>query len=371
MDSHGSDARLPRSILFYTHALAGGGAERVVATLASGLAQRGHRVTLATDYAVADLEALIDPAVQRLDLGRAHAGAILRLARWLRRERPDMSISALGVSNLKHALAATLAGRGRHAVLSFHGYVDNEPGRLSYLGNSLAPLLARLTARCVFVSDDVKRAFCARGVPMAVALRIYNPVATPMAASPAPASGTILGVGRLVPLKGFATLLDAVARLGRPDRRLVILGEGPERAALMAQAAQLGLADRLELPGWVADPAPFYARAACFVCASRHESFGNVLVEALAHGVPVVATDCGGPREILDDGRFGALVPVGDADAMAMAISAAMANPGDPTPRRARAAAFTPAAALDAYEALIEAVASEASGKDRPPPRAS
>jgi glycosyltransferase involved in cell wall biosynthesis len=361
---------LSRSILFYTYALAGGGAELVLVTLASGLARRGHQVTLATDYALPDLDALVDPAVRRLDLGRNHAASTRRLAQLLQRERPDVSISALGISNLKHALAATLAGRGRRAVLSFHGYVDNEPGRLSWLGNMLAPLLARMTTRSVFVSDDVKRAFVARGVPAARAVRIYNPVSLPPeAATPTARSEMVLGVGRLVPLKGFATLLEAFSLCAKPSQRLVILGEGPERAGLLAQAAALGIADRLSLPGWVADPSPYYAQAGCFVCASRHESFGNVLVEALAHGVPVVATDCGGPREILQDGCFGALVPVGDAAAMAAAMAAALAAPGDTAARRARAAVFSPEAALDAYEALIEAVAGATPGAvDRQPP---
>ena len=347
-----------RSILLYVYALAGGGAERVVATLASGLARRGHDVTLATDFAVPDLEHLIDPQVRRVDLGRGHARSVQALARYLATARPDVSLSATGVSNLKHAAAATIAGRRRRAMLSFHGHVESEPGLLSQAGNRLTPVVTRLTGRSIFVSDDLKAAFARRGADPRRSVRIYNPIvaaAEPSTPFCVAERSIVLGVGRLVAAKGFATLIRAFARLADRRHRLVIIGEGPARSELEQEAARLGIADRVQLPGWQANAAPFYAEAACCVCASRRESFGNVIVEALAYGVPVVATDCGGPREILDQGRFGELVPVGDETAMADAIERALRQPGDASLRRTRAAAFSVDAALDAYEQVIEA----------------
>ena len=361
---------MKRKFLLHLYALQGGGAERVVASLATGLAARGHAVTLATDFDAPEAAGLVSPDVRRLDLGRSHAGAVLRLARHIRAERPDATLSATGVSNLKHAAAAILAGRRRRAVLTFHGHVRAELGLVSALGNGLSFALTRLTGRSVFVSDELRESFARLGASPARSVRIYNPVPVGGSAEDAPATDApatdasgerapreaaeVLGVGRLVPLKGFDTLLRAFARLGRADAHLTILGEGPARAGLERDIRALGLVGRVSMPGWVDDPSSVYARASCLAVASRRESFGNVVVEALAHGLPVVATDCGGPAEIL--GGLGRIVPVGDADAMTAALAAALADPGDPEPRRARAAAFAPERALDAYEALLEEV---------------
>jgi glycosyltransferase involved in cell wall biosynthesis len=194
--------------------------------------------------------------------------------------------------------------------------------------------------------------------------RIHNPVpidrakpavdaATLMARRP-----TVIAVGRLSPEKDFPTLIRAMADLARPDARLVICGEGPEREALQSLARRLRFADRLELRGYVADPWSAYAQARCFALCSQSEAFGNVVVEALASGLPVVATDCGGPAEILDGGSFGALVPVGDAAALGDAITYALNRPGDPAPRIRRAREFSTERIVARYLALFESVLS-------------
>jgi len=349
-----------RSLLFYTHAVTGGGAERVWALLASGLAARGHAVTLAYDHEANGPEAALDPRVRLLPLGANHAGAVARLARHLAREKPDLSLSALAVSNLKHGIAAVLAGRAGHAVLSFHGHPASEPQRLSRLGNAATPLLARLTARSVFVSDGLMAHYVrAVGAVPGRSVRLYNPVEVE-AARPAQGAAElrarprrVLAVGRLAPAKDFATLLRAFARV-RSDAHLVIVGEGPERPALEALVDALGLRERVTLAGHVERPWHLYREAACFAASSRAEAFGNVLVEALAHGLPVASTACDGPVEILEGGRYGTLVPVGDAPALAAAINGMLADPGDPADRVARAATFSVAAAVARYEALFD-----------------
>ncbi len=345
-----------RRILLYIYALTDGGAERVIATLASGLADRGHDVVLATDYPPQQASPAVSSKVRVLELGASHAGSIVRLSRLLR--TVDVSISGLGVSNLKHAVAALLAGRIDRAVLSFHGHLESEAGGLSRIGNRLAPVLTRLAGRSVFVSDALLADFARRGISRAKAVRIHNPVDIRFtcAAIAGPSHPHILGVGRLVPLKRFDRLIRSFARLDHPEARLTILGDGPERATLQALVATLGLGDRVALVGWTAEPAAYYAAATCFVLCSARESFSNVVVEALGHGLPVVATDCGGPREILADGAFGRLVPVDDEAALTDAIRATLADPGDPALRRARAAAFSSEAALDAYEHAIDQV---------------
>jgi glycosyltransferase involved in cell wall biosynthesis len=132
----------------------------------------------------------------------------------------------------------------------------------------------------------------------------------------------VIGIGRLTRQKDFATLLRAfaVVRRQRPAR-LIILGEGEDRPALADLAMNLGIADDVDLPGFVANPYAILSRAALFVLSSRWEGLPGVLIEALACGTKVVATDCpSGPREILDNGAYGQLVPVGDDKAMAVAI---------------------------------------------------
>ncbi|NJK27869.1 MAG: glycosyltransferase, partial [Coleofasciculaceae cyanobacterium SM2_3_26] len=130
------------------------------------------------------------------------------------------------------------------------------------------------------------------------------------------------GIGRLVDQKDFATLIRAFSIVKKVRKsRLVILGTGPNKPRLEALIEELDLRDDVDLPGFVENPFKYMARASVFVMSSAWEGFGNVLVEAMAVGTPVVSTDCrSGPSEILDNGKYGALVPVGDAEAMARAI---------------------------------------------------
>ena len=132
-------------------------------------------------------------------------------------------------------------------------------------------------------------------------------------------------------------MLRAFARLADHNARLVILGEGPERARLESEVAALGLGGRVDMPGFLANPGEILAKARAFALTSRREAFSLVCVEALAHGLPVVATDCGGPREILNAPALGRIAPVGDVEAIADALAACLADPGDPAGRRARA----------------------------------
>jgi glycosyltransferase involved in cell wall biosynthesis len=268
-----------------------------------------------------------------------------------------------------------MAGRGRRAALAWHGYADAEPQTLSRIGFAAIPLATRLAARTICVSDGLAAHIRRRGAPAARVTRIYNPVAlatdAEIAQAPALADRAplALAVGRLAPAKSFATLLRAFARVTHPGARLRIVGEGEERPALEAEIARLGLDERVVLAGRASDMAPHYADARLLALTSTTESFGNVVVEALSRGLPVVGTDCGGPREILDRPGLGALVPVGDEDAIARAIDAAFSEPGDPAPRVARAQDFSIARATDAYERLIEEMIAADADRDRPTPK--
>lgn len=353
---------IARRLLFYTHALVGGGAERVWALLASGLAARGHEVRFAVDFEAAANRAFVAPEVPITLLGPGHARTVTALSRLLTEMQPDVALAAVGASNGKLILARLLTRRGGAAILSAHGRIDVEHGVLGRLTYLATPFLGRMSARTVVPSDDLRRYLIDRfASPARRTVTIPNPVplppldTVPNAAALAARGDVVIAMGRLVPEKGVADIVRALARLSRPAR-LVILGEGPERAPLESLAAQLGVADRVTFRGYVREPWPEFAGAKMLALASRTEAFGNVLVEALAHGLPVVATRCGGPAEILGDGRYGRLVPIGDVDSLAAAIDATLADPGDPEQHRARAEDYALPRILDRWEALLDDV---------------
>ena len=147
----------------------------------------------------------------------------------------------------------------------------------------------------------------------------------------------ILGVGRLLEQKDFPTLIQAFAKL-RTSRssRLVILGEGDRRPFLEDCVERLGLSEHVWMPGFKPNPLKYMANADVFVLSSKREGLGNVLIEAMACGTPVVSTDCkSGPSEILKGGEYGRLVPVGDSSALAAAIEEALDGHVSPAPRSA------------------------------------
>lgn len=358
-----------RKFLFYMYALAGGGAERVWALLASEFARRGHDVTFAVDFAANENSDFLDAGVKQVTLPGGHLGSVLGLARLLREQKPDVSLSGIGASNLKHMLAALLAMRARRTVISFHGFFPSEPLLLSRMGNGLSPILTRICGRAIAVSDGLRAALLRdHGASATRTIRIHNPVdalGAPeglTAAALAARAPTILFVGRFSDDKDIPTLLRAFASVQTPGARFEIVGDGPERREVEALGTALGLAGRLAFRGYLKDPSEAYRSARCFVLASKRESFGNVIAEALAHGLPVVATASAGPSEILDNGRFGSIVPIGDHLALARGIDAALAEPGDPALRMARAAEFNIGKIADAYLEMTEAVIREAGG---------
>lgn len=352
-----------RTFLFYMPGLGGGGAERVWALLASEFARKGHRVIFAVDFETSENRAFLDPSIRLITLPRTHLGALVGLWRLLRAEKPDVSLSGLGVANLKHMLAAILAGRHRRVVISFHGFFASENRPLSRLGNHLAPFFTRICGKAIAVSDGLRAALIERhGASPHRTIRIYNPVFSP-ADMPNVTSEEIasrpkrfLFVGRMHPDKDLPTLIAAFEAVAERDSQLELVGDGPQRQEIEHLIQAKGLADRVIFSGYLADPTPAYRRARVLVMSSRLESFGNVVAEGLAHGLPVVSTAAAGPSEILDHGRFGAVVPIGDARKLASAMNAALADPGDPAPRMARAAQFSIEIAAEAYLTVTDEI---------------
>lgn len=169
-----------------------------------------------------------------------------------------------------------------------------------------------------------------------------------------PRSGRcFLGVGRLAPQKNFALLISAFAQIARHDDRLTIVGEGDERARLEALATSLGVSDRVSMPGYTSDLDSYFAQADALVLSSDFEGLGIVVIEALAAGLPVVATDCGVNMAMLVEGA-GRLVPVGDADALATAMDGVIDDRHDVAMMRDRARRFTVEATTGEWLALFD-----------------
>ena len=170
-----------------------------------------------------------------------------------------------------------------------------------------------------------------------------------------PSGARILTVGTMKAVKNHPLLLRAFARLDRPDARLMFVGDGDGREALLSLARELGVTDRVIFAGFHPDPTPFYKTADLFVLSSNYEGFGNVIVEALACGTPVVSTDCpSGPAEILENGKWGRLTPVGNADALAEAMRASLEDDHDTAALKRRAADFAPEIAARKYLKLLD-----------------
>ena len=360
------------AIAFFLPSLVGGGAERVIVNLAQGITERGIQVDLVLAAAEGALLDQLPPAVRLVDL---RAPRVLRslvpLARYLRRERPRVLVSSMGHANLVALWAAKLAGGSTPVVVTEHNTLSQETRHERRLSGRLWPHLLRTfypwATTVVAVSrgaaDDLART---SGLPRDRVEVVYNPVITPTMlalARQAPdhpwfAPGqppVILGAGRLTRQKDFFTLLRAFAEVRRQRSvRLVILGEGEDRPALEALTRELGLADAVALPGFQENALALMAGSEVFVLSSAWEGLPTVLIEALAAGARVVSTDCpSGPREILQGGRLGALVPVGDPSALAAAILEALAQPSRPAPVDALTP-FTRDASVDHYLRVIE-----------------
>jgi glycosyltransferase involved in cell wall biosynthesis len=344
-------------IAIFLPSLEGGGAERVYVNLANQLAACGRSVDLTLAKACGPYLALVNPQVRIVDLAvRAKPAVVPVLARYLRRERPSVLLSAMDVYNVAALIARRLALVSLPVVVTCHIPISGRARLGERIQDRLLPALARITyasaADIIAVSrgvaDDLAES---SGIPRDRITVIHNPVATEdielrgneqidheWLRSDAPP--VLVSIGRLAPQKDYGTLLRAFAQLQRPAR-LIILGEGPERPMLESLARELGIADHIALPGFVENPFAYLAKARLFVLSSAREGFGLVLVEALACGCPVVSTDCrSGPAEILKNGRYGRLVPVGDPGAMAAAIDHALSTSCHPARLKRRAADF-------------------------------
>ena len=386
----GSGARKAEHLALFISGLTPGGVERSMVTLARGLADRGHRVDLVVANSEGPFRSHVSSRVHLVDIDqwwmrlpwirkrkrRRVLVSAPALARYLRRERPDVLLSASHYVNLAAIWGRWLAGTGTPLVISQRTQLSDAITNSGF-PTGRRPLLQWMTRRFYGaadmilavsdgVADDLARV---AALPRERIRTIYNPVVTadlstqaaepvnhPWFASDAPP--VILGVGRLAAQKDFVTLIRAFARVRRQRAvKLMILGEGRKRPELERLAASLGVEGDVALPGFVKNPFAYMARAAVFVLSSGYEGLPGVLIQAMACGCPVASTDCpSGPREILAEGVYGPLVPVGDDEALARAIHRALEEPLHRDRLKARAAEFSVDRAVDRYvDVLVEA----------------
>ncbi|MSP82022.1 MAG: glycosyltransferase [Alphaproteobacteria bacterium] len=347
--------------------------ERIFLDLARRLITAGDRVTILAVGPEAALRAALPEGADLHDVapgwtrGSPHLMrmylSIAGLTRYLRAETLDLLFTTSIPPNLVGLMASRLLAP-RPKVIVRHSNVLERAWRPR---NRLVPALYPMADAVIAVSEaaaaDVRRFGVAPGritvIPNGIDL------ARAATAGPAPhpwfgdgAGPVVVALGRLVPQKDYPTLLHAFATVrSRTGARLVVLGEGPLRARLVGQARELRVAEAIAFAGHVADPFPYLAAADLLVLASRSEGMPSALIEGLACGCPIVATDSpGGTAEILDGGRFGRLVAVGDWAAMAEAMAATLAEPREPRRLKERATCFDLHDVVCRYQAVVDAV---------------
>lgn len=343
-------------IVFYTRQLHNGGVDRVVFNLAEEFLRRGMRPAILVDLdnPFSPFRSLIPPGVpyEVLD-ARSPLARLWKLRRYLRRVRPGaVMCTSFGFPNLYAVVARWVAGVPFRLMLTEHCFpsVDRaapRPWQSRFWFFPLAHLLYPFADNIVAVSKGTAQDLAqVIGIDAGRIQCIYNPIVSngllDQAREPVDHPWfrdsdipVVLAVGRLEPQKDFATLIEAFAELRRHKRcRLMILGDGSEREMLTRLAESLGLADDIAMPGFAPNPHAYTARAGLLVLSSRFESLANVVIEAMAVGTPVIATDCpSGPAEALDHGRYGTLVPVGDPESLAAAMAKALDEKPAQVPR--------------------------------------
>lgn len=333
-------------LALFLPSLRGGGAERMMLNLAEGFAQRGFCVDLVLAKADGSYLKNVSKEVHVVDLNMGRViKSLPALVRYLHSEKPDAMLSAMGHANIVAVWARSLARVSTRLVISERSNLTlsaqnapNKRGRfMPWLMKIFYPRADGVVAVSKGVADDLARVI---KLPRQRITVIYNPVVTPELLQKAQEPvdhpwfcpgepPVILGVGRLTRAKDFPTLIRAFAmvRKERPAR-LVILGEGEKRHELEELSKQLGTANDVSMPGFVDNPFPYMQRSAVFVLSSAWEGLPTVLIESMACGCPVVSTNCpSGPAEILENGKYGKIVAVGDAVELAEAMAATLDVP--------------------------------------------
>lgn len=326
-------------VAFFIGSFGGGGIERITAHLAHSLVKLGVKIDLILNQGESPHLWRMPPETRVIDLKTPNLYMSLPgLVRYIKQEQPSALLAADHYLNEIALLSKRISGVPLRVVVAEHNQLSKTARNATTMKGQLAPIFARFlypwADGIVAVSHGVAKDLAQTAkIPLERIQTIYNPVINPemLANAKEPlehswfteeAIPTILGVGKLEPQKDFPNLIRAFAKVRQlKQARLVILGWGPDRPQLEALVKELGVETDVDFPGYVQNPYAYMARTSVFVLSSAWEGLPTVLIEAMALGMPVVSTDCeSGPSEILADGKYGYLTPVGDSEALADAI---------------------------------------------------
>jgi glycosyltransferase involved in cell wall biosynthesis len=375
-----TDHNTPVRVALFVESLTGGGAEKITVILANGLVQRGYEVDLLMRWARGAFLKDIDPRVHQFSPANERGGAFSTLGfliNYLRQRHPKAILTQMEKPSLLALLAGALT-RYQNVIPCVHTdlttYARLEHSFRRSLLKYLVALFYRFARRIVAVSTGVARSTTkligAHAPPIDIIFNGFDCAATRRQAEDDcgiewlqhKTVPVIVACGRFVEQKGYDTLLRAFAMLRQTiPCRLVILGEGFLQPVMQSLVTTLGIEPDVSMPGFHPNPASCFARSDLVAMASRVEGLSNVLVEALIVGAPIVSTDCPtGPREVLAQGKFGTLVPVDDAAALAKAMGTTLATPRrdwrDDPEYVAHLNNFSATNMLDLYSAVLSKV---------------
>lgn len=338
-------------------------------TIANEFALRGYSVDLVLVKAEGPYLSEVSEKVQVIDLDKGRVlSSLLPLIRYLRRSKPDVMLSALNHANIIAISARKLARFPLRLVVSERDSLSSVPRSIS--GRAARVLMRHFypSADCVVAVSNAMAQELIGQIPSldgkievvpnpvdVVALRRLSREVPDHGWLHAGQSPLVLAAGRLEAQKDFSTLISAFALLTKErDAKLVILGEGSQKNELELQVARLGLEDTVSFEGFQTNPYGWMACCSVFVLSSRHEGFPNVLVQAMACGARVVSTNCPtGPSEILDGGRWGRLVPVGEPDDLSRQIAFALDDENPPNVAK-RAESYATDKIMDLYSGVLK-----------------
>jgi len=359
-------------ILMFIPSMSGGGAERVFATLANEFASMNIDVVLVVLNKNGPNMALLSDDVRVVELGVTRIReSFIPLVRLLKKEMPSILISALNFPNIIALAAAKLARRNIKTIMTVH-YNPATYGDYAQLFEKLStlvmPMFYNSSDRVVAISESVVKGLVKQGVRTNKIVRIFNPIKLP----PTDISKSfdkcnygfdnsslplLIAIGRLQEVKNYELILNAMSILkGKYPCNLIILGEGPDEKILQRKILNDGLSHCVKLLGYQDNTYDYLMSANLLLLASNSEGFSNVVVEAMAVGLNVVSADCGGPNEILANGEYGFLFPVGDIDSFVSCIENALVHPLQKRVLQKRAKTFDSKSIANEYIKLINSV---------------
>ena len=357
-------------IAIFIPSVHGGGAERAMIVFARELVRKGYRVDLVVTKFEGFLQEVVPDGVRVVDLDRPKTMAALpRLVRYLKEHQPRALYSTIMNANVVAALAARMAKVQTRVIIRESNAPVSSPKNtlFRWVTYKAAPFAYRMSQGIIAVSEGVAEELSAMDHTLSEKVQV---IPTPVISEEVLAQAeepvdhpwfahkekpVVLSAGRLEGHKGFSVLLKAFKRMrARVDARLVVLGDGSRRHQLLQEVERLGLGRDVAFLGFKRNPFAFMKRADLFVLASEYEGLPNVIVQAMALGAPIVSTDCKtGPSEILCNGKYGRLVPVGDEVALAQAMQETLQEPRGEEASRYALARYGAAEAARGYLSMV------------------